>query len=146
MIVTIEQIKDDIHSGECNAIYLSTQTLWWSHLFSDVMSATVLGHAIIHLNLKAILEDPKTSKKEMRKCRRGLKNNKQFNFHQASDPVGSPLIPIYNMHVFIDEVLKDPSDFGKHGINAFLKTHHRNCLGKTFRTWKEVNKELDEGG
>src|SRR5437870_5368329 len=136
-MITLEEIKADIKSGKCRAIYLSAGSLWFTHLESDVKAATEIGKRYqvrVHEKMLADPTVPEETKTRLRGLLSGL--DKLHADHPAAfkdrgsmptDPVGAPLTIIDNPAKFIARTESKPSFYGKHGLKAFILTHNQNC-------------------
>lgn len=121
-MITLEQIKADIKSGKCKKIILSDKFLWWTHLESDLVDATISGEQYL------IRNDPF-----------GLEKNK----HNFTDPLGGKINVNNDPHKFIIKTLLNPKHYGKHRIQAFLKAHHQNCDNFFSNKWQGYNDLID---
>jgi hypothetical protein len=120
-MVTLEEIKADIKSGKSKKIYLSDKFLWWTHLESDLVDATMSGEKYVLKN------DPF-----------GLEKLATF-----TDPLGGKININNNPSKFIVKTLLNPKHYGKHRIQAFLKAHHQNCDNFFSNKWDRYNKLID---
>ena len=59
------------------------------------------------------------------------------------DTSGSPLMKLDQASLWIDEAEQKPEHFGKHKLEAFMKTHHQNLQGWNPTDWNQVNDYLD---
>ena len=144
-MVTLEQIKEDILSGKCKAIYYASQSLWWTHLDSDLEESTKIGNAISALRHKAYMNRKDAPQSE--KLR--ISNLFEMIGKDSTTPLsvdGSPLLMFTEpdkINNWITEAEKKPEHFGKHGIEAFLKAHHQNCNGEAYSKWEHYNYVID---
>lgn len=118
--MTIAQVKADIKSGKCTAIYMCTKSLWWTHLASDLEEARTMG----------------------------LKFNK-FATGLIS-PIGEPILVNNKPKKFIDQTERRPrnkvfdNDFGKYGIKTFMRAHHQNEKKHFYNKWKRYDKLIED--
>ncbi len=148
--MTIDQIKEDIASGKCKSIYYSSCTLWFTHLTSDVEEATKLGIE----NRKALddryLCDPANSienknryvklMKELKKLRK-----KRNGVQIPLDPTGAPLLVMHDPTKWLTMSENAPTGhYGKHGLDAFILTHHQNCKDFFSNKWDAYNNLIDK--
>lgn len=141
--MTIEQVKADIKSGKCKRIYYSARTLWWTHLDSDVEEATKIGREATDEHYKKFMERtdiPESEKKRYTSLREMA--NKSITTIPL-DPSGSPLYQMDDLMKWITEAENKPEHFGKHGLNAFMKSHHKNC-SKCYTKWEHYNNVIDQ--
>ncbi len=140
--ITLEQVKADIKSGKSTRIYYSTRTLWWTHLDSDVEEATKLGRIAMDEDGKKFMArtDVPESEKERYKKLKEMTNKSAVTI--PLDPSGSTLFEMYDLMTWITEAEKKPEHFGKHGLLAFMKSHHQNC-SKCYTKWEHYNNVID---
>lgn len=153
---TLNEIKADILSGKCTKIYYSTGSLWWTHLLGDVIEATKQGDLardkrnedmLANKNMPekqkeklkgliAMIEQGKASRLEM-----FLKNGgKEEDFiGMPCDPEGANLYEMGDPHTWIKGAEDKPEHFGKFGLEAFMKAHHKNCASRCFDKWEFYN-------
>ena len=142
MSTTIDQVKADIKSGKCTLIYYSTSSLWWTHLDSDVEESMKMGRKYMEERDKKLLADPNFPEEEKKK----LKTIRKLigkNSITPLDPSGSTLYQWDECMKWITEAEKKPEHFGKHGLDAFMKSHHQNCEGKVYEKWHHYNMLID---
>lgn len=144
--ITIEQVKEDIKSGKCTRIYYSARTLWWTHLDSDVEEATKIGREATDEHYKKFMErtDVPESEKKRYTSLREMANKSITTI--PLDPSGSPLFQIdepTKIMEWITVAEQKPEHFGKHGLNAFMKSHHQNC-SKCYSKWEHYNNVIDQ--
>jgi hypothetical protein len=142
MKMTIEQVREDIKSGKCKRIYYSSRTLWWTHLDSDVDEATKMGKIAsdkaheIFMERKDIPQSEKLRYSNLREMA-----NKSISTIPL-DPTGSTLFQTDDLMDWITEAEKKPEHFGKHGLQAFMMSHHQNC-NICFSGWDGYNNLID---
>lgn len=126
MSVTIDDILFEIRIGRAKKIYFSGACLWWTHSEEDLQEATRRGReyrkAIAQKNEAAII-----------------------NLHAQSDPLGNPVKTYDKPGLWIKRSLSNPRHFGKHGIKAFIKTHHQNCNTYFSNRFQGYNDLIDAG-
>lgn len=59
------------------------------------------------------------------------------------DPSGSPLFQTDDTLGFMKAAESKPEHYGKHKMDAFMKSHHQNCDGHCFMDWSKYNDVLD---
>lgn len=66
------------------------------------------------------------------------------------DPRGAVLFQTDDVKGFLKATIKDPTYYGKHGLEAFIAAHHANCYTDemrarhwSFKSWDEYNAILD---
>jgi hypothetical protein len=141
-MITIDQVKDDIRSGKSTRIYYSTASFWWTHLDADLEDSTAMGKLAQSNKRDAIMASmtvPKDEKDRMAKLFAGLETMHQIPL----DPDGCPLMQTDKPLGWVEAAEQQSDHFGKHGLAAFIKTHHQNHDGQPFRTWPEVNSWID---
>lgn len=154
-MITLEQVKKDIIAGRSTAIYLCTHTLWWTHLDSDVTEATKIGRAYRDRIDEKMLADPnfpEEKKVRIRALKAGLAKLIADNPQAFPDggpsiplsPVGAPLTMNNNPMRFIDQSHQFASRFGKHGLKAFMRTHHQNESKHFYSKWDKYNELIDK--
>jgi len=145
--ITLEQIQQDIKDKKSTHVYYSSRTLWWTHLETDLKEATDTGKIYTQNLLERMLNDPTVSNEKKDEIEKyiGIMQRSHENHPEGgvpTDPTGAPLLMIDNPQKWIDEALAKPDHFGKHQIDAFIKTHHRNG-GELFFSWETVNRYID---
>ena len=113
----LEQIKRDILSGKAKKVYYSDKSLWWTHLKTDVIDATEKGRKYLDATNQAIVGG-------------------------FVDPIGAK-IHSANAKDWLKKSLSNPNWYGKHGLKAFVFTHHQNCQQFFSNKWDEYNKKID---
>lgn len=140
---TLEEIKKDIAEGKCNAIYYSANTLWWTHLDSDLEQATKMGSEKAINQLNAFINDPTVPENK-----KGLAKMVLAREHRPPmDPTGSVLFIITekkDIDNWITVAENKPEHFGKHGLKAFVMSHHKNCNCQCYQKWQQYNDMIDE--
>ena len=123
--VTLEQIR----AARPAMIYYSANTLWWTHDAS---------HLYVLINRRAT---PQVVARVMPPAP---------GAHQLPcDPRGSVLLQTENVEEWLSAAEGKPEHFGKHGLRAFLASHHLNSqLGVSERpwcspSWGEYNDAID---
>ncbi len=140
--MTIEQVKSDIDSGKSTLIYYSTATLWWTHLDSDVEESMIMGRKTQAEKHKNMLANPNVPEKKKKKLQ-AIINAIGKNSITPLDPSGATLYQSEDLDEWIAVAEKKPEHFGKHGLDAFMKSHHQNCEGKAFTKWDFYNRLID---
>ena len=140
--ITIDQVKSDIDSGKSTLIYYSTSSLWWTHLDSDVEESMIMGRKKQAKSHEMMLADPKFPKDRKKKLIAIMKAIGK-NSITPLDPSGATLYQSEDLNEWIMVAEKKPEHFGKHGLDAFMKSHHQNCEGKTFKNWDFYNRLID---
>ncbi|MES2004319.1 MAG: hypothetical protein V4450_07345 [Bacteroidota bacterium] len=141
-MITLEQIKKDIADGKGSRIYYSAHTLWWTHLDTDVETATEMGKQASDSRMEQMLADP-TVPEEQKTRIKALRNSAPMQSTVPLDPSGSPLYQMDDVEKWIRVAEEKPAHFGKHGLDAFVKAHHQNCEGIAFQSWDHVNQVID---
>lgn len=140
---TFDQVSADIASGKCKMIFYSCTTLWWSHDREDLKESDAIG--LMFCKERHIAEMKSNRHNQDAKARlRGLYNN----FINAKDRapldfVGQALFQTPDLFTWMNNAQKHPEQFGRNGLDAFMKMHHKNCDNKTFMNWDDVNFEID---
>ena len=137
----IKQVKEDIKKGISKRVYYSTDSLWWTHLDSDVEEATEQGKEC----LKKDIED-KLQNNRIPEAQKTLMKANLVRIDDSPtplDPYGAPLYQIDPPSIWVDQAEKNPEHFGKHKTQALMKMHHQNCNGQLFRNWKDINEFID---
>jgi hypothetical protein len=155
--MTLLQIKQDIRSGKSKRIYLSSVTLWWTHLDSDVKEATERGKEYQKRIHEKRMNDDKIPAEEKARL------NSLFNYLQESrakqeqffkdagiknsigiplDPTGSPLLQNDNPMKWVTASESKPSHFGIKGLKAFVFSHHQNCSQFFSNKWADYNEYM----
>lgn len=140
--MTKQQVLDDIKSGKSQAVYYSSQTLWWTHLNEDLKEANKTGKEKQRENLTHMTSPgsnvPEAQQKMMRAHLQRIDDSPI-----PLDPSGSPLLQIDDPIQWIEKADENPKHFGKHEIDALMKTHHQNSNGWCPSSWESVNQYLD---
>lgn len=144
--MTLEQVKADIKSGKSKRIYYSAGTLWWTHLESDVEEASKQGKIYqIEVN-KRMLADETVPEEKKQRLKALLSQIDTSKAGIPLDPVGAPLYAMDKPMKWIEQSEKKPSHFGKHGLAAFIFTHHQNCKTGFYNKWDKYNELIDNNG
>jgi hypothetical protein len=153
--ITLEQVEADIKAGKCKMIYLCSFSLWWTHLDADVAEATEQGHVFRAEADQNMLNDPNCPEEQKARLR-GLK---QFHANLIKEnpeafpggasavpvsPIGAPLLQNDDPAKFIAQSRQFANNYGKHGLKAFIKTHHRNCEDHFYNKWHKYNDLIDQ--
>ena len=140
-MITLEQVKSDIKSGKSKRIYYSKSNLWWTHLDSDVIEARVLGKAAQEEQHKKMMAGNSIPVEEKKRY------DALYNIVKGAqipvDPLGSLLFQTDDCEKWISEAEKKPEHFGKHGLLAFMKSHHQNSR-IVFDEWELYNFLIDK--
>ena len=67
------------------------------------------------------------------------------------DPRGGVLMQTDDIEGFLRSAEANPAHYGRHGLDAFMASHHKNCLvsladvrSTCFETWDAYNDAIDE--
>ena len=140
--MTIEQVKADIASGKSTTIYYSSGGCWWTHLDSDVSEATDFGKAreqqkFVRMMASPILPD--WVKAEIKSLYDKVKDSTI-----PLDVNGAPLFMTKDVSGWVAAAIGKPQHYGRHGLDAFMKSHHQNCERQSGGDWEFYNKMLDD--
>lgn len=144
-MITLEKVLIDIRNGKSTMIYYSANTLWWTHLEEDLKQATEQGREAQKRQFDAMMSNPFVPASE--------KQRFKFIYEKAGgvegltipvDPSGSPLYQMDDPLKWVMDAYAKPEHFKRHGLDAFMKTHHRNCEGICFLGWMQVNDHIDQ--
>lgn len=139
--ISIDQVFQDIMSEKSSMIYYSAQTLWWTHLVDDLENAGVLGRIAEKAKIEEILSNPLVPQSQKDSL---IKWTNDPHFGKIpTDPSGSPLYQFPDPMKWLKEAIASPKHYGRHGLNAFILTHHKNSL-TMFRSWASVNAKIDQ--
>lgn len=138
---TLESIKFDIQMGVCKRIYVSSRTLWWTHREEDLIQATKLGRLRQKIKFKTLLKGPTLSMEDKRRIKNLMDACKKAI--TPLDPDGAPLYINNDPMQFILDSEANAENYGRHGLAAFIKSHHKNSL-QAFPDWESYNKLLDD--
>ena len=144
--MTIEQVKEDIKDGKCEMIYYSSSTLWWTHLTSDVEEAMKTGKAASDKRHEDMMNDPNFPQENKDKLKALKKMIGEGAVEIPMDPTGAPLMQISekkDIEGWVAASEAKPEHFGKHGVDAFMKSHHQNCDNNCFKEWAGYNEMID---
>lgn len=142
--ITIEQVKQDIASGKSTKIYYSAGTLWWTHLDEDLIQATQIGKVNRENFHKEMINDPNVPQEKKNEAQALWDLMTSSPAQTPMDPSGCPLYEATKPLDWIDAAVNAPDHFGKHKLDAFIKTHHQNCDRLIYRSWKAVNEKMDK--
>lgn len=143
-MITLKEVKQQIDAGKVPLIYYSVNTLWWTHDINDVKEATAIGSKAFDKSHEEFMNDKNISETE--------KENKEFLYNLCKqndieipcDPTGSPLFQTTDVKQWISLAEAKPDHFGKHGIKAFMKSHHQNSDGQAHSKWNKYNEMVDK--
>ena len=116
-MITIEEIKRAVANKSSQVVYYSEKHLWWTHSRKDLRHA--MKKALVYI---------KTTNRKLD--------------GKSCCPLGYPIHEA-NARDWITSSLRHPEWFGKHGIEAFLFSHHQNCGNFYSNKWEEYNKRID---
>ncbi len=123
-------------------IFYSTGTCWWTHSVDDLEKATEMGVNMKRLNHKRLMDRTDIPLYEKQKMEE-LYNMANPNHHQvALDPTGCPLFPTDKPMDFIRTAKKNKGHYGRHGLKAFMFSHHQNSP-VVYKSFSEYNDHLD---
>lgn len=118
--MTLNQVKADIKSGKCKAIYICSKSLWWTHDSKDVFDSYVL----------AMKNYPKV---------------KEYNGNGLNySPIGEPLIINKDPKQWLKTSERFTKHYGKHRLAALMKAHHQNNSTHFYNKWQKYNDLIDE--
>lgn len=152
-IMTIDQVKADIRSGKCKRIYVGVQSLWWTHLESDMHEATKDGIKFKQRVNEKLLNDPNIPADEKYILIRSnadleaqyVKDPQLLLKHTIpTDPIGHIITEDNFPERFITQSVMNPYFFGKHGLKAFMQAHHQNTKDFFSNKWKAYNDYMDK--
>lgn len=138
-MITLKQIQRAQRMGE-KFVYFSAGTMWWTHTEKDVSNATIRGRKYFQdvilkkVNDGTISENDRLSLMELRES---------FSNNLPVDPLGFPVKKM-DLKLWLDNSLSNPSHYGKHGLTAFLFTHHQNCKSFFSNKWDSYNNYIDK--
>ena len=140
-MITLEGIKESILEEESEVIYYSAQTLWWTHSEIDLTEATYTGREYTAKKIRKRISSIKsrTEKRELKEALRMLLEESTM----AVDPEGNKVFETSNVKAWMEKAEERKEHFGKNGIEAFIRTHHRNCNGWCPTKWEQVNSFID---
>lgn len=147
--ITLQEIKDDQAKAKNPQIWYSSRGLWWTHSPDDLEQATEQGKIATQNRIDAILADPTVPDQRKEMIRAGHEQMKSSEHTIPTDPHGNPLYMFTEKEKaerWISAAEEKPTHFGRHGIDAFIKTHHRNNEGFNLTTWDQVNNLIDGVG
>jgi hypothetical protein len=126
MPVTFEQVVRDIKTGKSTQIYFSSKSLWWTHLEADAIQATEQGHVY-----------------KIAVARQEGRAGLYTATGEQTDPIGAPIKIFPKPALWMSRSKKFQRSYGKHGLCAFMKTHHQNCSDFFSNTWDAYNQRID---
>lgn len=141
--ITLQQVKDDIASGKCKKIYFAQKTLWWTHDYDDLQPSTDIGLEFCKGRHKAEMKNPKISRENKSRLTLLFNNFMNAKNRPPLDFTGNPLCETTDLKKWIDGAEQNTGVFGRNGLNAFMRMHHKNCQGKAFENWDQVNFDID---
>lgn len=162
MVTTLEKVKNDIKARRSTAIYLCVQSLWWTHLESDIKESTRLGREYLDAMNKKTLADPKVTESDKIKLRELIAQNEESHkakldeyiklgfpaddfIGTALSPCGFSLIKNTNPHEWFKNSLKmSKTLFAEHGHDVFIFTHHANCKKHFFNTYDKYIEVMEK--
>jgi hypothetical protein len=95
-------------------IYISAHTCWWTHSEDDLQ----------FVKLDPPVNAPEDILKKFEALQALIAKSEA---HIPTDPSGSPLMQIDNFKGFLKSTMARAIHYGKHGLQAFMSAHHRNC-------------------
>lgn len=141
--ITLQQVKDAIASGKCKLIYYSETTLWWTDDPQDLVAATIIGKEFCTQRHNAEMKSPKFNREAKSKLKQLYNSFINAKNLPPLDFVGNPILETDDLGKWITGAEGSPQIFGRNGLDAFMKTHHKNCDGKSFVNWDEANFCID---
>lgn len=145
-MITLEQIKADIKAGRSTQVYFSPACLWWTHLDDDLKDSTKAGRVMQKRNHEALMMSPNLSDEKRNQLDALYKIASDIPEENMMgiplDPWGSPLM-MCDAKGWVDAAEGDVPHFGKHGLLAFVRTHHQNSNEKLLK-WAQVNEAIDK--
>lgn len=141
-MITLEKIKQDVADGKSPLIYYSAHTLWWTHLEEDVRMAMAIGSKARDEQHAALMKREDIPEEEKAKMKSLFEMANSGAVEIPCDPTGSPPYQTEEVDEWISRAEAKPDHFGRHGIEAFVKSHHQNC-DTPHSKWEEYNKLLD---
>lgn len=139
-MITLKQLKRAARIDGEKFVYFSSGSLWWTHLQSDVDEATIAGRKYFLRELKNKVNRQDVSPQE-KKMLLEISSNQSKGL--PCDPVGFPIKKM-NYNTWLEQSLSNPEHFGKHGLNAFVFTHHQNCKSFFSNKWDSYNDYIDK--
>lgn len=133
--MTLETVKTDIADGRSTVIYLSSVTLWWTHLEADSIAATEAGKGQLSTKLSSEVESNQSS--PMIRLLEAKLADDQGGASTVTDIKGNPAVVYNSAADFIANMEADADRFGAGGLDTFMKAHHQNCGDSAFETWNE---------
>ena len=141
--ITLQQVKDDIASGKCKKIFFAQKTLWWTHDPEDIKASTEVGLEFCRMRHKAEMKNPKISRENKARMTGLFNNFMKAKNRPPLDFTGDPLCETLDLKKWIEGAEQNVSVFGRNGLDAFMRMHHKNCQGKAFDNWDQVNFDID---
>lgn len=68
-----------------------------------------------------------------------------INLHAQTDPLGNRVKVFPEPYKWVRRSMTNPGHFGKHGLKAFMKTHHQNCNSYFSNRFQGYNDLIDQG-
>ena len=133
-MITLKEIKSEILVGKCTTIYYSTGNIVLKHRHEAYMKR---------------YDIPAEAKLKMEQMK---KISESGAVQTPLDPTGCTLFEMHNPKKWISGSEEKPTHFGRHGLKAFMLSHHRNSQYSTnesiqwniFEGWEEYNKIIDK--
>lgn len=141
MKMTLEQVKEDIASGKSTMIYYSSRGCWWTHLDSDLEEAMEQGKDSKKRKHADYMSDERNSDKEKERFNSLYEQIKDSGI--PTDPSGVPLFQTDDLKNWISSAESNPNHYGRHKLDAFMKSHHQNCEGNCLTGWEGYNLLID---
>lgn len=115
--MTLDQVRADVKSGKCKAIYMCSKSMWWTHLESDLMDAKAT----------AISRYPEL-----------------FDNINNFSPIGEPITVNKDPKKWLATSERFTKHYGKHRLAALMKAHHQNNSTHFYNKWQRYNDLIDE--
>lgn len=138
-MITLKQLEREMRIGT-KFVWFSSGSLWWTHSEKDVSDATKLGYDYFQKELVKKVNSQLVSSNEKQAL---FKIRENINKKMPCDPVGFPLKKM-NFKTWMKNSLDAEELYGKHGLNAFLMTHHQNNKSFFTNKWDSVNNYIDK--
>lgn len=140
--ISIHRVKEDIESGESTMIYYSTRTMWWTHLDTDLVDSTIKGREKTYKSLEKRLDMENLNDTARQQIQEAI-NEIKYNCTLPVDLEGNVLYMHNDPKGWVDDAEERSYLFGKHGLDAFMQSHHQNCNKGCPKTWEDINNYLD---
>lgn len=127
-MVKFKALKKKIFQNKVKTIWYSSRTGWWTHDPKDLERAGRMFHdrKIEELTAKMNKSQDLIERQKIRNVIEKLR----ISIPQIPlDPSGAPLYIADNPKIFIKNAENNPDHYGEHGLDAFMKAHHKNCNG-----------------